>query len=63
MFVSQLQKGETQTEKGGSGDQSPNLLRNEGSSRCETFVAKIKTVLNTSGIHFLAVNFHLNLET
>ena len=54
---------DTDRKGGGSGDRSPNLLRNEGSSRCATFVAKIKTVLDTSGIHFLAVNFHLNLET
>ena len=48
---------------GGGGGQSPNLLRNEVLSRGGTFVAKIKTVLDTTGIHSLAVNFHLNLET
>ena len=48
---------------GGGGHQSPNLLRNEVLSRCGTFVANIKMVLDATGIHFLAVNFHLNIET
>ena len=52
-----ITKGRDTGRKGGN--QSPNLLRNEGFSGCGTFVAKIKTVLDITGIHFSTVNFFM----